>query len=233
MRTTVLHLLCANEYHTDYGMDERLSEIRALIAAGWDVNAKDRQGATPLHHAMRCRYRSVEIVRILIDEKADVNACDTTGFTPLLLAHGDVPLLKILIEAGADVNPLSPDGPMPLSYATCGNGCESVNVLLDAGADVNAVDYVGQTALHCAARCNEPAMKTLLRAGANPNVKDGQGRTPLSWARTMSIARALIRAGALVDEVALQNTSVAKVQAQAQQLALAKPNAESKQRRRA
>ena len=56
-----------------------------LIAKGADVNAKDRQGMTPLHFAAIKRHNKEikEIVELLIAKGADVNAKTDDGGTPL------------------------------------------------------------------------------------------------------------------------------------------------------
>eukprot|EP00127_Corallochytrium_limacisporum_P005238 Clim_evm55s201 gene=Clim_evmTU55s201 len=56
-----------------------------------------------------------------------------------------------------------------------------VVMLLDKGADVNAAGTSdGETPLHLACARNHPRMiQTLLRAGADPSVRDAAGRTPL------------------------------------------------------
>lgn len=60
----------------------------------------------------------------------------------------------------------------------------SVGVLLGfSGIDVNSCNDYGQTALHLAAACSRgDHVQQLLKAGANPNVQDKEGHTPLQVA---------------------------------------------------
>ena len=55
-----------------------IEAVKQHIAAGTDVNAKDKFRSTPLHLA-----RTKEIAELLIAKGADVNAKDAIGKTPL------------------------------------------------------------------------------------------------------------------------------------------------------
>lgn len=81
-----------------------VDEMRRLIGAGTDVNARDEWRETPLHTASEHGYP--EIVDLLIESGANVNAADATGSTPLHYSsqHGNLKCAKLLIESGADVN---------------------------------------------------------------------------------------------------------------------------------
>jgi ankyrin repeat protein len=61
-----------------------IEAVRKHLAAGTDVNAKDKYGSTPLHWATREGHK--EIAELLIEKGADVNAKNVNGFMPLDLA---------------------------------------------------------------------------------------------------------------------------------------------------
>ena len=59
----------------------------------------------------------------------------------------------------------------------------SVTALLKANVDLNASNDFGQTALHLAAACSRADyVEQLLEAGANPNIGDNWGQSPLQVA---------------------------------------------------
>jgi ankyrin repeat protein len=71
--------------------------VEALIAAGADLNAKDRDGMTALIESSE--QNNVSCVKALIAAGADVNIRDRNGDTALMLANADV--AAILQAAGA------------------------------------------------------------------------------------------------------------------------------------
>ena len=65
-----------------------LAEVRACLAAGADVNARERGGHTPLHLAACCNDNPA-VIAALLEAGAEVNARDEDGDTPLHLAYDD------------------------------------------------------------------------------------------------------------------------------------------------
>ena len=64
--------------------DGNIEVVKQHLAAGTDVNSKDKDGWTPLHEAASEGHKS--IVELLITKGADVNAKDDDGETPLDVA---------------------------------------------------------------------------------------------------------------------------------------------------
>ena len=91
-----------------------IEAVKQHLAAGEDVNAKGKYGATPLHNTA-----IKEIAELLIPNGAEVNAKDGNGWTPLHYAagRGHRETAELLIAKGADVNAKGADGKTPLDSA--------------------------------------------------------------------------------------------------------------------
>jgi len=59
--------------------------VKALIAAGVDIDETDDIGWTPLLHAIE--YGHETTVQILTDAGADINKASHSGWTPMLLTR--------------------------------------------------------------------------------------------------------------------------------------------------
>lgn len=66
--------------------------------------------------------------------------------------------------------------------------------------DVDERDFEGIAALHMAARCGrEDAVSILVECGADFNIRDDQGETPLHFASTGKVAKILLESGADIE----------------------------------
>ena len=144
-------------------------EIRRLLKAGADVNAKNENDETALREATEDNY--IETCKLLIENGADLNAKDWHTETALMLAagRGHNEIARMLIEKGADVNAKTRDGNTALMIATRNGRNEIARMLIEKGADVNAkvVEngfYKGRTSLMIAAdnKADAYTCKTLL-----------------------------------------------------------------------
>ena len=69
------------------GRRGNIEAVKQHLAAGTDVDARDKEDKTPLKHAAYRGYK--ETVELLIAKGADVNAKDEDGRTALDWAHGE------------------------------------------------------------------------------------------------------------------------------------------------
>lgn len=91
-------------------------------------------------------------------------------------------LLEAIESCGIDVNCMDDVGQTLLNWASAFGTLEMVEYLCEKGADVNK----GQrsSSLHYAACFGRPGIaKVLLKYGANPDLRDEDGKTPLDKAR--------------------------------------------------
>lgn len=91
-------------------------------------------------------------------------------------------LIEAIESGGIDVNCMDDVGQTLLNWASAFGTLEMVEYLCDKGADVNK----GQrsSSLHYAACFGRPGIaKVLLKHGANPDLRDEDGKTPLDKAR--------------------------------------------------
>lgn len=185
---------------------KNLAAVKALIAAGADVNARgfasgDEQ--TPL--MILARYGDFwDMAETLINAGADVNATDSKGQSALLFAveRNAKMVVRLLLEKGADPNvrahpqphiPAGYLGATVLKLAAEKRDTYVARLLLEAGAVVNSIEAYNFTPLHQAVFNNNLAMvRLLLEHGADPNaIEEESGRTPLDYAKDTAIRSVL------------------------------------------
>jgi len=182
--------------------NDDLASLKAQLAAGADVNTKDRRGASLLLYA--AAYGSPESVKLLLDSGADVDAANAFDVTPLIWAGGEPAKVRMLVAKGANVNRKTKKGRTPLMIAAACDGCvDTVALLLERGADVKAKDEVGVAALDMAAIAGGPeSVQLLLARGGDARGGIVFGLTPLMGALVncdQKSATALLAAGADVN----------------------------------
>lgn len=71
-----------------------------------DVNAKEKEGETPLHAACKWANTPEGLIKLLLDHKADPNVQDSESQAPLYEAcrSGNSAAARVLIQYGADIN---------------------------------------------------------------------------------------------------------------------------------
>ena len=166
-------------------------EIGRLAAAGANVNVRDAYGRTPLHVATFGRHR--EAIAALIKAKADLGAKERDRYDAVTTAAvaDDAATLRLLLQSGASAKLVTSryDGTALIAAAHLGH-VEVVKLLIEAGAPPDHVNNLGWTALIESIVLGDggprhtETLHALVRAGANVNIPDRNGVTPLQMARS-------------------------------------------------
>ena len=167
-----------------------LELINVLIEQGADLNVRTKEIPPFKRHFLK--------------GTGSLSWVDFTGQTPFLTAAlaGDVTVMRLLLAHGADPHIPTVAGTTALMaaagvnwvfYQTYDEGpealLEAVELCYSLGMDVNAVNSMGLTALHGAAnRGSDDIIRFLVDKGAKLDVKDKEGRTPLTWAEGVFLA---------------------------------------------
>ncbi|XP_023313907.1 alpha-latrotoxin-Lh1a-like isoform X2 [Trichogramma pretiosum] len=188
--TTPLHCAAGNKYRY---------LIRDLfeIYDRFDVNYVDEFGVTHFHIA--CEYGCDEVVKKFLEFGQDPNCLtqESSSIDPplhLALKQEHQEIFKLLLRSGADPNLTNKDGSTPLHFICKGHEMRYrddvfAEILFEIDEDdkyrrhpvqVDARDKLGQTPLHVALfRNSRDLIELLLNNGANPNLANSEGLTPL------------------------------------------------------
>ena len=144
--------------------------LRHLLRRGADVDHRDEEGWTPLHHA--ASVGSLSTVNHLIDAGADIHAFGDGIGTPLhcAAASGSVASVKRLLGAQTVACDSDDWVGTPLHHAAFAGFAETARCLLENGADVNSwSEWVGSPLSIAAARSHLAVVQVLLEYGAEVN----------------------------------------------------------------
>jgi len=156
---------------------------------GWDYTAL-------------CLANTVEVAQLLKDAGANVNATLFDRPEPIITypaRWAKAEVVKWFLDQGVDAKNAHFDDPTLLFSA---GRPETAELLIQRGVDVNAIDKNGESALFQIIRYTKNPAKiaeVLLAHGANPNVRNRYGQTPLMVAPDGPTVEALIAAGADVN----------------------------------
>jgi ankyrin repeat protein len=163
--------------------------MKLLLAAGAMTSDSTTDGHRLLMTAAASGVPS--IVEAVLKSRPNVNARDGKGRTALMEAVGQyhygsesheinrAEVVRLLLQAGADPNISDEDEITPLIVAAW--DADAVLLLIRAGGNVNAQSKKGFTPL---INCAEPQVaRVLLANGADPSVRDADGKTALEVAR--------------------------------------------------
>ncbi|MFC4137442.1 MULTISPECIES: ankyrin repeat domain-containing protein [unclassified Microbacterium] len=162
------------------------------LRAGADLEARDAElQRTPLMHAVMADR--VEVAQLLVALGADPDAFDHRKDTPWVMTGvtGSVRMLEALLPGEPDLAILNRRGGTPANPAAERGHADYIDRVVQLDIDLNHVNTNGWTAIQEAVVFGggdgnaQRIVKTLLAAGADPGIRDAQGRTALDNARRL------------------------------------------------
>ena len=182
------------------------AEIERLIASRAKADVRDGYGRTPLHVAAYGCH--ADAMRALVKAGANPNALEHDRYDIVTIAAvaDDLPTLKVALALGASAKNVTSryDGTALIAAAHLGHE-QVVAELIRAGAPLDHVNNLGWTALiesivlGNGGRRHTATLEALVQAGANVNLADRNGQTPLALARGRGYREMIVtleRAGA-------------------------------------
>lgn len=166
-----------------------VATFQQLLESGAELEQRDAQGRTALLRATRAN--DVAAATLLMQAGADVNAKDNIEDSAYLYAgaQGLNAILLLSLEHGADLHSTNRYGGTALIPAAEKGHLETVRILLDAGVAVDHVNRLGWTALLEAivlsngGPVHQQIVQALIAGGADVNLADNNGVTPLQHAQ--------------------------------------------------
>ena len=168
-------------------------KFRLLLNAGAIIDPVDYYNFdTPFELILK--KNNIELARLFIDAGADLHRIDNWGKTPLEYAAShsrDTAILRLLIEKGANIHK-GGSVSTPLHSAAASNNLQNIALLIELGADINGRNIGGKFTSSQGGISqpggNTPLMEgvgsyecvdVLLKAGANINLQNNEGKTAL------------------------------------------------------
>jgi ankyrin repeat protein len=177
-----------------------------LLKTDAKLDERDPQGRTALHVA--AFQRNHDAMRLLVSAGADPNALENDHYDIVTIAAvaDDLATLKLALQLGCRAGNVTSryDGTALIAAAHLGH-VKVIETLIRADAPLDHVNNLEWTALIESIVLGDggpdhtETLRALVEAGANVNLADGRGQTPLQLARShgyLSMVEILQAAGA-------------------------------------
>jgi ankyrin repeat protein len=172
-----------------------MAAVQRDLAAKARVDVRDAHGRTPLHVATFAKRR--DVIRALAAAGADLGALENDRYDAVTIAAvaDDEETLRVLLALGASAKLTTSryDGTALIAAAHLGHD-GVVRQLIAAGAPLDHVNNLHWTAviesivLGDGGMRHQATLKALIDAGANLQLADRAGRTPLALAKDRGYA---------------------------------------------
>ncbi|MDR2395177.1 MAG: ankyrin repeat domain-containing protein [Endomicrobium sp.] len=164
-------------------MNNDLKLISLAMGYGADILIPDRNGLTPLMYAVF--YRNYELIWKILDyNKHAAFSIDNDGSSAFsyAVAYRDKKICQKLLKINGVMNQRKAKSPLSIAIANLDENM--VELLLKNDVAINVKDCFDLIPLSMAIKMNSPKMvKFLLAKGADPQLTDRDGKTPLYYAQ--------------------------------------------------
>lgn len=164
--------------------------LREAIAAADDIDMRDNYHRTALHVA--AYVGNHDAMRLLVEAGADPNALEHDFYDMVTIAAvaNEIDTMKLALELGNKPTNITSryEGTALIAAAHLGH-VDIVKTLISAGAPLDHVNNLNWTALiesivlGDGGEDHSLTLKALVDAGADVNITDGSGKSPLTLAR--------------------------------------------------
>ncbi|XP_019338401.1 fibronectin type 3 and ankyrin repeat domains protein 1 isoform X1 [Alligator mississippiensis] len=180
--STTREPMSGEQLHRAVSMNDVEAVLNILQRGHVKVDVPDKLGFTALMVASQKGYD--RLVEILVEKGTDVNQKNGSGKDSLMLAcfAGHLNIIKYLKVQGASWEARDLGGCTALHWAVDGGHCEVVEWMINDGCQVDTKDTCLEwTPLMrvSAVTGKKDVASLLIKAGADVNVKDKDGKTPL------------------------------------------------------
>ncbi|EXL60700.1 hypothetical protein FOCG_03523 [Fusarium oxysporum f. sp. radicis-lycopersici 26381] len=166
-----------------YAVDMGLKDVAISLITEQNVNETSTLGRSPL--GIACTKGFIEVVDLMLQNRADVTVTNNEGWTPLVAAsfNGHVEVVKLLLENKADITAPENRGGTAIYMASLNGHIEVVKLLLENNADIAVADYNGWTPVIAASfNGHIEVVKLLLENKADITAPENRGGTAVYMA---------------------------------------------------
>ena len=171
-------------------VEKDITVLKQAIAQSDDIDARDSYLRSPLHVA--AYLANHEAMRLLVKAGADANALEADRYDMVTIAAvaDDLDTMRLALELGNKADNITSryDGTALIAAAHLGH-VEIVKALITADAPLDHINNLQWTALiesivlGDGGKDHIATLKALVDAGANVNIADGRGNSPLTLAK--------------------------------------------------
>lgn len=156
--------------------------VTFLLSRGADINIKVANNSSLMYAISN---QDIEMVKLLLENKADVDFENSNRITPLIKAtkKWNIDILKLLLETGIDINFKNSSGVTPLMCISNLQNKKEIDFFIEKSANFDARDNKGKTVLMYALKIKKKNIfKYLLDKVIDINARDDEGKTALMHA---------------------------------------------------